>query len=512
MSVENFQSRLAFSHEIYHPRILFLFSSISFLLGSFIGYVNSFWVVFSLITLFYISGSILILYPRIWVLWWLCYSFGAIHSLDSWETHIYKENFLQNISGNYTNVLDISGTVLDSWRKSDMYRVYRLKIDTIDAISPLTSTALSLRIPSNLTLRKGEVLHWKWKINPLDSSGGMFRMYWFIQDVHASARLFLFSHSKSKDQKISIETIRESISKQLEILYPKDTAWLILWILIGNTDLIGQQIKDDFRISGLSHLLAVSGSNVGLLLIIIEKGIRYFRLPKGWRLFIISSILLFFMVLVGLDVPVIRATIMGIIIYFGFSFDKKIDSVMLLFLVMVWFCLYNPLSLIHDISCTLSFLATLSILIWKDSIGTWYRWIPDYGGVRESAIITTAATVGTAPYLLFIFSTFSPFSIVANILIWPTIGWIMILSLFSLVISYLSPYGAYLIWYTVYGLLEYTESISHFMALLDPGITLEKSYQIYTPLILIAVLAYFIIDTLSFTILRMRWSQKAYSQ
>ncbi len=512
MSMENSKSQLAFSYEIYHPRILFLFSSIAFLLGSYIWSMSHFLWASLLMSLLGLSGSLIVGYPRIWSFGFIFFWFGVLLAQNAWQTHIEKESWLRHISGNYTYTLDITGTIQGEWKKSERYRLYRLQIDTIDTVSPLTSTSISIRVPVNLTIENRDILHWKSKISSLASDeNSSFRTYGFLQDVHARGNLFTFTRGE-KNQQSSIEALRGKFLERIEKLYPPHTAWLVSWILIGNTDLIREETKVDFQKSGLSHLLAVSGSNVAFLLIIIEKAIRYFRLTRKWRLTVISMVLIFYMFLVGLDIPVIRATIMGIIVYFGFSLDRKVESVVLLFLVMDWFCLYEPLSIVYDVGCTLSFLATLSILIWKDSIEKWYKWLPNYGWLRESAIISTAASIGTAPYLLYIFWTFSLLWIWANILVWPIIGWVMIFSLLSLVISIVSFYGAYIIWYSVYVLVEYAEYISHWIGSIDPGLTLGVDYREYSSFLLIALLIYFVLDVFSYTMVRMQQSQKAYLQ
>jgi hypothetical protein len=59
--------------------------------------------------------------------------------------------------------------------------------------------------------------------------------------------------------------------------------------------------------------------------------------------------------LVGWDIPVIRATVMGIIIYFGITNGWKINSIALLFGIAVILSFFSPLSLLYDASFGLSF-------------------------------------------------------------------------------------------------------------------------------------------------------------
>jgi competence protein ComEC len=67
-------------------------------------------------------------------------------------------------------------------------------------------------------------------------------------------------------------------------------------------------LGDNFNNSGLTHLIAVSGFNITILVIFFGYFIKYF--PPYIRFILISIVITLFTILVGFNPPVIRAAIM----------------------------------------------------------------------------------------------------------------------------------------------------------------------------------------------------------
>lgn len=69
-------------------------------------------------------------------------------------------------------------------------------------------------------------------------------------------------------------------------------------------------IKSEFKNSGLTHILVVSGSNIAFVILIFSFILQYFPIKEFLKYLIILFFLILYGSLVGWDTPVIRATIM----------------------------------------------------------------------------------------------------------------------------------------------------------------------------------------------------------
>lgn len=121
-------------------------------------------------------------------------------------------------------------------------------------------------------------------------------------------------------------------------------------------------LKDQLKSSGLMHLMVVSGGNVMMLIVFLTIFLRWF--PVWVRLLVIAGTILSFVLLVGGDMPVWRAAIMGIIGYGASLWAWRFPTLLLPLLVAAMIGLWNPFSLVYDIGLQLSFLSVFCIIVW----------------------------------------------------------------------------------------------------------------------------------------------------
>lgn len=131
-------------------------------------------------------------------------------------------------------------------------------------------------------------------------------------------------------------------------------------ILYGNTDNLSTSIKDDYRISGISHLLAISGLHIGLLVAILLFILK--KLNRVIKTIIISVILILYSALCGFSFSVIRASIMAIIVMIAGCFGQKDDILTSVSIAGIILILFKPLSF-FDLSFLLSFGSVFGIIL-----------------------------------------------------------------------------------------------------------------------------------------------------
>jgi ComEC/Rec2-related protein len=191
-------------------------------------------------------------------------------------------------------------------------------------------------------------------------------------------------------------------------------------LLSGERTAIPTQVKDNFRASGLSHLLAVSGYNVtivtSLLLLVLKN-----RAPPLARLCISLLGIALFVIGAGASAAVVRAGIMGGLTALALQGGRRAIGHRALLLAAASMVLLQPWLVVFDIGFQLSMAATLSILVVGPHLQKVFAQVPEFLALRTNLATTLSATIGTLPLITFHFGTVPLLSIPANVLAAPFI-------------------------------------------------------------------------------------------
>ncbi|MBE6597129.1 MAG: ComEC/Rec2 family competence protein [Ruminococcaceae bacterium] len=155
--------------------------------------------------------------------------------------------------------------------------------------------------------------------------------------------------------------LRDRVSEFMERTLGEETSALCRGFLLGDKSGIGSEVIRDFRRSGVSHLLSVSGLHVSVILGAIGYLLMKLSLPKKLRCVILSAVALVFLGMTGFSMSASRSVIMTLSVYFTYLLVKESDSITALFLSVAVIILIFPHA-VRDVGLALSFLATLGIL------------------------------------------------------------------------------------------------------------------------------------------------------
>ena len=192
-------------------------------------------------------------------------------------------------------------------------------------------------------------------------------------------------------------------------------------LILGDKTYISDDLKDAYTISGLFHLLSMSGSHVAIVTAIFLTTLLF--LPVKIRFIFASFGALFLILLGGFNVTVIRASIFASIIMMAYVFDIKVNSKKFILFVAGIFLLISPLS-VQDISFLMSFGAVFGII---------YMMQAGFGIIKTSLLTGVAATLITAPLALYVFGTTNHLSILSTMIISPVIYLHILFSIFALI-------------------------------------------------------------------------------
>lgn len=145
---------------------------------------------------------------------------------------------------------------------------------------------------------------------------------------------------------------------------PEPHASLLNGIIFGIPLKTNPLFNQKLKMVGLLHLVVLSGMNITMLAAIIGSLTKF--LPKKISLFTTLICIVLFVLFVGVQAPVLRAAIMGILSLLAIIYGRKSTALYSLFLSFIFFLVFWPES-ITTISFQLSFGATLGIILFGSS-------------------------------------------------------------------------------------------------------------------------------------------------
>jgi competence protein ComEC len=229
-------------------------------------------------------------------------------------------------------------------------------------------------------------------------------------------------------------------------------------VLLGVKKRVSPEIRDWFSLVGASHLLAVSGLHIAILVQMIGFFLINFLRIKRTKVWLpISLLVLFFILLTGAAPATIRAGLMGLSLFWAQKNERPYDSLNFLFLVGVVMLLFNPNFLVFDIGFQLSFLAVLGIGLFYNFFQKLFRKIPDYRflAVRTLLSLTCSAQILILPLLLYYFGTFSLIAPLINLFLLAAMPSLMLFGFLFLIGNFLNFYLGQLFFYPLWLLATY---------------------------------------------------------
>ncbi|MBQ7653696.1 MAG: ComEC/Rec2 family competence protein [Clostridia bacterium] len=227
--------------------------------------------------------------------------------------------------------------------------------------------------------------------------------------------------NEQKDIIFLLNQTREKISKTITDFLPNDNGRLIAGFVLGDKSELSEKTQNDFRVCGISHLLAVSGLHVYTWSNALFLCLAGF-LSRRKSAVISIAFTVFFMALTGFTPSVVRAGIMMILVYAGMLFMKVPDSLNSLGAGLVIMLAANPYSL-HSIGLQLSFSAAIGLSVMNEKILQIKIEIPRhrrlsavFRSVLRSAAVCAVATAATIPVLVFSIGKLSLLCVITNLL------------------------------------------------------------------------------------------------
>lgn len=222
--------------------------------------------------------------------------------------------------------------------------------------------------------------------------------------------------------------IKDTGRRALRRALPEPESSLAVGILLGDARGIPARLDADFRTTNTSHVIAISGSNIALLVALLSASAGRL-LGRREAVPAIIAVVAAYTALVGADAAVVRAAIMGSIVVLGDLAGRPSHAASSLAAAAFGMSLWNP-GVLWDLGFQLSFAATLGLLVvgpvLRDAsrAGLSRRFAPERAGalgrfLEEAVLLTVAAQITTWPIIAMQTGQVSLVALLANALIVP---------------------------------------------------------------------------------------------
>jgi len=273
-------------------------------------------------------------------------------------------------------------------------------------------------LPPGEQVAPGDALEVAWSINPLQTIDPGYGSYVESRGAVAQSRIWrVLNRSEGSAALHRLVDLRHHISDGLQGVLPGDAGALASGIVTGDDSKLSYDARQSFLRTGTSHITAVSGANVAMILaiwnLVIPAG-RNRRLIAVQAVIIVSIWL--YAVLVGLEPPAFRAAIMATLILLASRSGRRPDLLTLLAMTSAAMVLWNP-GYVRAVGFWLSVVATGAIIMRvPNTPGP--GWRPMLRGMLEGVAL---AQIATLPVVLMTFGTWSTTSILANAILAPLV-------------------------------------------------------------------------------------------
>jgi competence protein ComEC len=213
--------------------------------------------------------------------------------------------------------------------------------------------------------------------------------------------------------------LREAMRRSVAGL-PADRRVLVPALVDGDDAGLDPRVADDFRTTGLTHLLAVSGTNLTLVVGFGLTVARWLRVRGRWLLLVGAVGIAGFVLLARPEPSVLRAAAMGTVALAGLGMRGRDRGIRALGVATVALLLVDP-ALATAMGFALSVCATAGILLlapaWRAALG---RWLPSW--LAEAVAVPMAAQLACTPLVAAISGRVSLVAVGANLLAAPAVG------------------------------------------------------------------------------------------
>lgn len=275
------------------------------------------------------------------------------------------------------------------------------------------------------------------------------------------------SINKIKDNNINLYYKVKNILNKRFSSYKKTEGYLKAFV-IGDTSLIKGKVSKSFQINGISHLLAISGSHITLLSLVLLFILNKIKIKGDKKYYLIIIILFIYTLLTGIPPSIFRAFIFFFLLSLNKIFYTNITTINIYIITVSILLLFNPFY-IYDLGFLYSIMTSLGLILYSDKLNS-----KNY--IKDLFLLSLISLIFSFPITAYNFYEINLLSIVNNIIFVPFIS--VIVTPLSLLTFIFRPLE-----FILYPLIKIFEYLSVYMSKIDCFIINIPKLSIYIYLI-----------------------------
>jgi len=331
----------------------------------------------------------------------------------------------------------IQGEVISSPHNTQSMQSFLLRTDT--------GAIVSMQVSQVYAIQYADVISMFSSIQPLDE-----KTKYLERDGVVGTVSFARVESVLPPQKFSLfrflYSVRDKVSDELTRIFSKDQASLASGLLLGQQSAsFSAELKNDMKQSGTTHLVALSGYNIAIVIQVLYTLLAFiFSRKKSFTVMIVGVIL--FVLMTGAESSVVRAAIMGSMVLVAQRLSRVYDFSHAMAFAAWVMILFNPLSFVFDIGFALSFVSLWGLAYIAPIFMQLFKKIPHIPlWLTKTFSQTLGAQLAVAPLLLYWFGGLSVSGIITNVILLPLVPYAMGLSFVVVLCGLLvTPFGWFL--------------------------------------------------------------------
>ena len=402
-------------------------------------------------------------------------------------------HFDQNSLATYNNIGEatIDGVVDADPDIRDTYINLRVNADRITlpdkSTRPIEGTLLA-RPTRPAEFKYGERVRVSGELTtPTESATFSYKDFLARQGIYSMIdrpRITILDHDQGSPIFAAIYAFRGRAREVITQILPEPQASLLNGILLGDDSGLPADVQDEFRRTGTTHIIAISGYNITILISLMSVVVvRLFGRRRAFPILVIGLVV--YTIMVGASASVVRASIMGILTLLAIYLGRQAAALNSLFIAGFLMTALDPNTL-SDVGFQLSFAATLGLVVYArpfadSTMKLLTRLFPNdlarktVGVINDALLVTLAAQVATLPLLVYYFRQLSLVSLIVNPLVLPAQTGVMAFGLLALTAGLITiPLGQIVGW-SAWVFLAWTTGVIHIFASI-PGAAIPLDY------------------------------------
>ncbi len=379
-----------------------------------------------------------------------------ISSIISNTILIFQENQYKNLYPEES--IMVEGIIISNQEEREYKNRYKVNVLTVNSSNKYHFTQIYIDVKKDVQLEYGDkvILQGEFRKGNEQRNTGGFDYQLYLKSINIYGTLNVESYETISSDNVnwiekSINKIKLTITENIEKVLEKEEEQIVKGLILGDTTVLEEELKEKFQVANISHVLAVSGMHIIYIIMGIEMLLKKLLGKRNVRYVVITG-LIFYMSITGFTSSIVRAGIMGIMNVVAFLVYRKNDIWTSMAISLEIILIQNPYA-ITGVGLQLSYLGTIGIILFSKNIKQYLdniKWIKNnirikrnkriskiVKNLKDMISVTLSAQFMIFPIMLYHFNMIGIYFVITNILVSVIIGPIMFLSIIFIFVSFI---------------------------------------------------------------------------